>query len=1457
MKLYQTKLFFSTAFAALVVFAVPSALHAQIAQAPLLQAQTVPPLVLLTVGRDEKLFNAAYNDYSDINGDGIIDVGYKPNIQYFGYFDSYKCYNYNSGNSRFEPAAVSSNKKCSGNWSGDFLNYITTSRIDALRRVMYGGRRSTDTATLTVLERSFIPQDAHTWGREYDSAVDTYSISDYTPLAQPTTGTRHFFANTSRNGNRNDPLMRVLLNRSERIYNWVAKEGPVADNVLDGSGATVTPTDYIVRVVACVVGLLEAECKGYPASAPTSYKPTGVLHDYGENRSIAFGLLSGSYANQRAGGVLRKNVSYFDDEVNLTTGVFSATVTGLVHHLDRFQIAQWGPGYPGGCAAGNCKDYGSPTAEMMYEGLRYFGGGTGATSIFDYADAGSVDNTLGLKRASWKNPYATVASGGGGFPYCAKPVQMVFSDVYPSYDSDQLPGSSFATFSAPASPSTLSSLNVTTLASAISSAEGIGGRYFIGESLDNTPNTDLAPTLKTVTSLARIRGLAPAEPTRGGSYYSASVARFGKVNDVNAATNAQKVTHYSIALSAPLPKLSFKVNGANVALIPFAQSVGGCDFGDFNATTRPMQNRIAAFYIDRIVNVPGFATDPGATTGNGGRPFGRFRVSYEDNIEGTDNDMDSIATYTFSVNTANQLTITITSDFAAGCITQHMGFILSGSTLDGAYLGVRDRDGGCETSPLNDAANSVDPGKCVNGLGFAYSRTFSIATAGSVVDANIPRDPLFYAAKWGGPGVDDLSGAPATETLVNGLASVPGYYYVNDPQKLRAQLSAAFSEISRQGSPTTAAVATGSFVRIDSALFLPGYRSEKLAAADAEAGDVNPVTGSLVWDGTLEARKFDVVGNNINLSLKWRVTNSSFPAVNALTKTTTRRVYTKIGSNNSQLFVPANLDDNLRNKLGTAAAQTLLGSYLTSTLGTTASATQKRDEAADQIALYILGNRALEQRKGGSLRNRRALLGDIVNSTPTYQGPTDGGWGAYSSSMSEATSYGAFAKAKVNAPTLYVGANDGMLHAFDGASGDERWAFIPQASQVYLPNLADPGYSHRYYVDGQLTVSDAHFGGSWKSILVGALGAGGKSVFGINVTDPRNPTVLWEFAHQDLGFLLSRPQIVRLQDGTWVAIFANGYESARPVLGVPKTVGRMFIVRLSDGASLGDVAKLTVADQGVINGLGAPAIRLRDGIADSAWVGDLAGNLWKYNLGLGVTAATADSVKVAYNGSPLFTAVIAGIKQPITAEPSIVPFFEGGQMIVFGTGKYFEITDLTTTSAQSMYGVWDTSSWSGLSRSNLGGASISTSGDYRTFAGAGSWWGEATPKRGWYADLPITGERVVAPLSTLFGLSIVSSLVANSADQCVIDKDGVLMALDPYTGGNPPQSVFDVNKDGQIDAADKVAGTVIGGVRLTDPVSLVAVNAGGTAIGYNAKGEAVIALKGDKIQSRRSWRLVR
>lgn len=137
-------------------------------------SQSVPPLVLLTTGRDHKLYYEAFNEAMDLDEDGRVDVGYMHNIDYYGYFDPYKCYTYGNATGLFSPATTSVDKFCvAGQWSGNVLNFLTMSRMDVLRKVLYGGHRSTDTTASTIMERVYIPGDAHSWAKEITGRLCT------------------------------------------------------------------------------------------------------------------------------------------------------------------------------------------------------------------------------------------------------------------------------------------------------------------------------------------------------------------------------------------------------------------------------------------------------------------------------------------------------------------------------------------------------------------------------------------------------------------------------------------------------------------------------------------------------------------------------------------------------------------------------------------------------------------------------------------------------------------------------------------------------------------------------------------------------------------------------------------------------------------------------------------------------------------------------------------------------------------------------------------------------------------------------------------------------------------------------------------------------------------------------------------------------------------------------------
>lgn len=133
---------------------------------PLTSVESAPPIVMLAITRDHQLFYKAYNDYTDLTGDGRAETTYSHQVDYYGYFDSFKCYVYQ--NDRFEPASITPDKYCSGEWSGNFLNWVSMTRMDAVRRLLYGGSRSTDTADLTVLERVHLPSDAHSFAKYYN-----------------------------------------------------------------------------------------------------------------------------------------------------------------------------------------------------------------------------------------------------------------------------------------------------------------------------------------------------------------------------------------------------------------------------------------------------------------------------------------------------------------------------------------------------------------------------------------------------------------------------------------------------------------------------------------------------------------------------------------------------------------------------------------------------------------------------------------------------------------------------------------------------------------------------------------------------------------------------------------------------------------------------------------------------------------------------------------------------------------------------------------------------------------------------------------------------------------------------------------------------------------------------------------------------------------------------------------
>jgi type IV pilus assembly protein PilY1 len=501
---------------------------------------------------------------------------------------------------------------------------------------------------------------------------------------------------------------------------------------------------------------------------------------------------------------------------------------------------------------------------------------------------------------------------------------------------------------------------------------------------------------------------------------------------------------------------------------------------------------------------------------------------------------------------------------------------------------------------------------------------------------------------------------------------------------------------------------------------------------------------------------------------------------------------------------------------------------------------------------YLRGSPAREFQNGGPLRDRvretatSGVLGDIVGGSP-IKGPLTGG--RYTDlpntpqTMATArTTYETFRAADPsgsNSPirtmvnTLFFGANDGMLHALNtidvpthpeynlAAPGAERFAFVPN-SVFSVPNtyyngttgtvkklyeMSRPDYAHLFTVNGPPQIADAYIhptiGNStgWKSVLLGTTGAGARSLFALDVTNPRVGTgatdfnaskVLWEFSESqspDMGHVPGYANVGLMKDGTWVAIVGNGYDSS-------SGQAKLFLIELETGNVIWEQA-VGPANSG--NGLSQPNFVLKDRQVVAIYAGDLHGNMWKFD----VNSADRNEWRVAFNGQPLFTTA-AG--QPITVMPELEYYpaspAQENIIVVFGTGKLFHQADLASGGQQAIYGIWDVAPTPVTSRNQLVQQTLTPgpNGSFRTSENDVT----AGTHRGWFINL-LQGEQVyVDPYIPAPGQNVPVFVVANrtSNDPCGGDRGARVFALNSRNGQTPRFSVFDVNRDGDINSAD-------------------------------------------------------
>lgn len=544
------------------------------------------------------------------------------------------------------------------------------------------------------------------------------------------------------------------------------------------------------------------------------------------------------------------------------------------------------------------------------------------------------------------------------------------------------------------------------------------------------------------------------------------------------------------------------------------------------------------------------------------------------------------------------------------------------------------------------------------------------------------------------------------------------------------------------------------------------------------------------WTGELEA--YDATSAGVANTPAWRA-STGIP-------TSGRKVFTWNGSS-GRPFPTSSQQSALARSTGTAPVS-----------------------GADNAA-YIAGDRSKERKNGGTLRDRDTVLGDIVNSSPFYVADTK---------------------------TIYVGANDGMLHAFDANDGRELFAYVPGG--ISLPNLAtlsDPYYAHKYFVDGPVVVSSRRQTPN-KNYLVGALGRGGKGIFALDVSNPASfgqADVMWELTGDgDMGEVLGTPLLVKLNNGDDAVILGNGINS-----GGGRSV--LYVINLTSG---GVIRKFDTGVGGD-NGMSAPRGWDKDGngTVDYVYAGDLKGNLWKFDL----TAANASGWNVANGGAPLFVAKDAsGYAQPITGGLALAKNPKTNEIWVFaGTGRFLSNADVTDTSVQSVYGLIDTGSpipgRSALQKRSIeivGSVGSVTARAFQEHANL------ASGKRGWYVDLdnPKAGERVVSDVR-IRGQALVFASILPGNTACEAAGTGYINAIDAFSGTSVEGGFFDINNNGTFgDAGDKVGGRDTGSIGVdgmpTRPIFIDNLWAAGDSSGGDVNYGRH---RGSDIRARRvSWR---
>ena len=625
------------------------------------------------------------------------------------------------------------------------------------------------------------------------------------------------------------------------------------------------------------------------------------------------------------------------------------------------------------------------------------------------------------------------------------------------------------------------------------------------------------------------------------------------------------------------------------------------------------------------------------------------------------------------------------------------------------------------------------------------------------------------------------SNAPSTlddlwHAAVNGRGR---YFSASDPNSLTQGLQSALAALNIQTAAAAAsATSSPNITETDNYIYSSTFRTVK-------------------WDGEIVAQRIDTVSGNVLPAIVW----SAQALLDGRTtgNSDSRAIYTidESGGSKRKLFTYGTLSNAVAGGIAPERAYFDNKCTALSQCALLTAAQKAIANNGDHLVNWLRGQRQHESfaapETNPPFRARDHVLGDPVNATPAFMKAP-----RFNFTDAVTPTYADYKIANEGRQaTLFIAANDGMLHALNGDTGNEMWAYVPRIVMPKLHRLATENWTvtHEFNVDGSPEIMDAYFGGSWKTVLIAGLNHGGRGYYALDVTVPSTPKVLWEICHDptlcaisdpDVGYTHTNPVITkRPSDGKWVALLTSGLNNVSPGTGR----GYLFVVDLATGNILskidtGDGDTTTPAG---LNHIAAFADNFNnDNTAKYVYGGDLLGNVWKFDMAGGSVTRLA----TLRDGG--------GKPQSITARMELA-LIDGFPIVYVGTGRYLGTDDLVDPATltppnqwayqQSLYAIKDKgTSYGNFRTGNVVQNSLLVAGPTtRTTTNNTVDW---ATKDGWFMDFnpgnDSPGERVNLDLQLVQGTLIVATNVPNNS-ACAVGGDSWIYQFD-YKSGTFVQS---------------------------------------------------------------------